>query len=194
MVNKESARPKKSRKIRLVAAAAAVTAVLVLGFGIAYNLAGMGVKVNNFLASLPVVGNFFKPVEDIKTPEQMEKEELEKTRRLMEEERANLDDLASSLASWELQLKAKEEELAEQKDVVENLQQRLEARVKSVEELVVYCESMDAADAVDILNNISDNQLVIAILRNMKERKCSEILATMDPKKAARLMETMSAQ
>jgi len=28
----------------------------------------------------------------------------------------------------------------------------------------------------------------------MKERKCSEILSAMDPKKAARLMEIMAAQ
>lgn len=194
MVKKEREGQKKTSRTRLVTAVAAAIIILLLGFSIAFNFAGLGAKVTNTLASLPWVGNFFKPAEEAKSPEQLQKEELEKAKKLMEQERANLDELASSLASWELQLKAKEEELEKQKEVVEDLQQRLEARARNVEELVTYYQNMDAADAVEILNNISDNQLVITILRNMKEQKCSEILAAMDPKKAARLMEIMSAQ
>jgi flagellar motility protein MotE (MotC chaperone) len=194
MAKKESAAVKKPRRVRRIIFMAAVAAALLIGFGIAFNIAGMGVKTNNLLASLPITGNYFKVVGEKKTPEQLEREELDKTRKLLEEERAHLDELAGNLASWELQLKAMEEELASQKEAVEDLQQRLDARVKSIEELVVYYEKMDAADAVEILDNISDNRLVITILRNMKEQKCSEILAAMEPKKAARLMETMSIQ
>ena len=194
MAKKEREGSKKTRKIRLVTAVAIAIIILLLCLGIAFNFADLGVKVSNTLASLPGVGSFFKPVEEAKSPEQLQREELEKAKRLMEQERANLDELASSLASWELQLKAKEEDLEKQKEAVEDLQQRLEARARSVEELVTYYENMDAADAVEILSNISDNQLVITILRNMKERKCSEILSAMDPKKAARLMEIMAAQ
>ena len=194
MVKKEREGPKKTRRAWLVTAVAIAIIILLLGLCIAFNFAGLGVKVNNTLATLPVIGNFFKPMEEAKSPEQLQREELEKAKKLMEQERANLDELASSLAAWELQLKAKEEELEKQKEAVEDLQQRLEARARNVEELVTYYQNMDAADAVNILNNISDEQLVITILRNMKERKCSEILAAMDPKKAARLMEIMSAQ
>ncbi len=194
MAKKEMEGPKKTRRTRLVTAVAIAIIILLLGLCIAFNFAGLGAKVNNTLASLPGVGRFFKPVEETKSPEQLQREELEKAKRLMEQERANLDELASSLASWELQLEAKEEDLEKQKEAVEDLQRRLEARARNVEELVTYYQNMDAADAVEILNNISDDRLVVTILRNMKERKCSEILAAMDPKKAARLMEIMSAQ
>ncbi len=194
MAKKEREGSKKTRRTRLVTAAAIAITILLLGLCIAFNFAGLGVKVNNTLASLPGVGSFFKPVEEAKGPEQLQREELEKAKKLMEQERANLDELASNLASWELQLKAKEEELEKQKEAVEELQQRLEARARNVEELVTYYQNMDATDAVKILDNIPDNQLVITILRNMKERKCSEILSAMDPKKAARLMEIMAAQ
>ncbi|MGI6697977.1 MAG: hypothetical protein GX918_02560 [Clostridiales bacterium] len=194
MAKKEMEGPKKTRRTRLVTAVAIAIIILLLGLCIAFNFAGLGAKVNNTLASLPGVGRFFKPVEETKSPEQLQREELEKAKKLMEQERANLDELASNLASWELQLKAKEEELEKQKEAVEELQQRLEARARNVEELVTYYQNMDATDAVKILDNIPDNQLVITILRNMKERKCSEILSAMDPKKAARLMEIMAAQ
>jgi flagellar motility protein MotE (MotC chaperone) len=194
MAKKERAAVKKPRRVRSIIVITAVAAALLLGFCIAFNIAGIGVKTNNLLASLPLTGNYFKVVGEKKSPEQLEREELEKTRKLLEEERVHLDELAENLAIWELQLKAMEEELTGQKEAVEDLQQRLDARAKSIEELVVYYEKMDAADAVEILDNISDIRLVITILRNMKEQKCSEILAAMEPKKAARLMETMSAQ
>lgn len=125
---------------------------------------------------------------------QVEREELERAKALLEEQRTNLEELANSLASWELQLKAKEEELVEQKAIIDELQQRLDTRVGNIQELVAYYEKMSASDAVEILGNISDNALVINILRNMKEQKCSEILASMDPRKAARLIETMSVE
>ncbi|MDD2573203.1 MAG: hypothetical protein WCS98_00130 [Bacillota bacterium] len=191
---KEGAAPKRNRKRWIVIVPVVVILALVLGFCIAFNLAGMGVKANNLLASLPVAGSFFKTVEEQKTPQQIEREELANTKKFLDEQRTNLDELANSLASWELQLKAKEEELEEQKTAVEDLQKRLDIRVENIEELVVYYEKMDASDAVKILDNISDNALVMNILRNMKEQKCSEILAAMDPRKAARLMETMSAE
>ena len=191
---KEGAAPKRNRKRWIVIVPVVVILALVLGFCIAFNLAGMGVKANNLLASLPVAGSFFKTVEEQKTPQQIEREELANTKKFLDEQRTNLDELANSLASWELQLKAKEEELEEQKTAVEDLQKRLDIRVENIEELVVYYEKMDASDAVKILDNISDNALVMNILRNMKEQKCSEILAAMDPRKAARLMETMSPE
>ncbi|MGI6703180.1 MAG: MotE family protein [Clostridia bacterium] len=186
--------PKRKNKRWIIIASATVIPALVLGFCITLNLAGMGVKANNLLASLPVTGSFFKTMEEPKTPMQVEREELERAKALLEEQRTNLEELANSLASWELQLKAKEEELVEQKAIIDELQQRLDTRVGNIQELVAYYEKMSASDAVEILGNISDNALVINILRNMKEQKCSEILASMDPRKAARLIETMSVE
>lgn len=171
-----------------------VFAALILGFCIAFNVAGMGVRANNVLASLPITGGLFQNIEEPKDPLQLEKEELQNSKKLLAEQRTNLDELANSLMSWEQQLKEKEEELMKQRTVIEDLQQRLDARVKNIQELVTYYEKMDASAAVSILDNVSDSQLILNILRNMKEQKCSDILAAMDPRKAARLIEAMSAE
>jgi len=183
----------KNKKIWMIVLVIIVALTITFGIGIAFNLGNIGIRLNNFLAGMPVAGNIFEPIDKEKTPEQLEEERLENTRRMLEQERENLDEWSDNLAAWELQLKTKEEELNQQKDVVEKLQQRLETRLKSIQELVAYYESMDAEDAVNILNNISDNDLVVVILKNMKQQKSSEILAAMDPRKAARLMEIMSA-
>ncbi len=192
--DKDKSGVKKARKMWRVTAVLVVFVAIFLGFSIAFNLAGIGVKTNNFLAAFPITRSFFRPVGDIKTPQQLEKEEHEKAVKLLQEERSNLDQLANNLASWELQLKAKEEELMEKELAIEELQQRLDTRLQNVQDLVSYYEKMDAEQAVNIMDNISDNQLLIVVLKNMKEQKCAEILAAMDPRKAARLIETMSAQ
>jgi flagellar motility protein MotE (MotC chaperone) len=183
---------KRNYKIWRILLVIIIAVALTLGIGIAFNLGGMGVKTNNFLAGIPIANSFIKPVQQAKTAEELKKESQESAMKMLEQERTNLEELSDNLAAWELQLKAKEEELMEQKEAVAELQQRLDTRLHNIEELVSYYESMDASDAVNILNNISDNELIIVILKNMKQQKCSEILAAMEPRKAARLIEIMS--
>ncbi len=168
--------------------------VLIVGLCIAFNLVGMGVRVNNILASIPVTSSLFDRMEEPKSPLEQEKEELQDMKRALEEQRLNLDELANSLMLWDQQLKEKEKELEGQREIIEELQQRLDTKVKNIQELVTYYEKMDAQEAVKILENIADNRLILNILRNMKEQKCSDILATMDPRRAARLIEAMSVE
>lgn len=180
------------KRIWIIPVVIIVALGMTFGIGVAFNLGNMGIRTNNFLAGLPVTNIFFKPIEQQKTPEQLEEENRERTERMLEQQRINLEELSGNLTVWEQQLEAKEEELMEQKEAIQQLQQRLEARLQDVEELVTYYENMDAADAVNILNNMSDSELVVVILKNMKHQKSSEILAEMDPRRAARLMEMMS--
>ncbi len=176
------------------AVAVLILLVIITGFSIAFNLVGLGVKVNNILASIPITGNLFDRMEKPKTPLELERDELQDIKSTLEEQRQNLDELANSLMLWEQQLGEKEAELEEQRTAIEELRQRLEVKVKSIQEQVTYYEKMDTQGAVKILDNIADNRLVLNILRNMKEQKCSDILAAMDPRRAARLMEAMSVE
>lgn len=191
---KEKAAAGKGRKIILIITIFAVALAATFGVVVAFNIGNFGVKANNCLASLPVARNFFKPIGPVKTPQQLELEKLEKQKKQLEQEQAQLDELSIKLAQWEVQLKAKESELIEQENNLEKLQQKLESRLNDITELTEYYEKMDSKDAVEILNNIGDNQLIVIILKNMKQQSASEILALMEPLRAARLMEMMAPQ
>ncbi|MBA1333855.1 MAG: hypothetical protein HPY66_0248 [Firmicutes bacterium] len=191
---KEKAAGKKGKKAGLILIIILLSFVIALGAGIAFNIAGLGVKVNNCMASLPITRNFFKPVAPAKSPQELEIERIENEKTLIEEERKRLEEFSNSLGTWELQLKAKESELNDKEIMLMELEERLEPRIKNIEELVLYYEKMDSADAVEIINRMSSNELIIVLLKNMKQQKSSEILAQMDPQKAARIIEMMSSQ
>lgn len=182
------------KKVLIAISIILIAAALTLGILIAFNIGGMGIKVNNCLASLPVTRNFFKPIEAGKTPEQLEQERLEREKRQLQEERKQLEELSKNLEAWELQLKAKESELLEQQKAIQEMQKKLESRLESIQELAKYYERMEPEDAVKIIDNMADTQLVITVLKNMKQERASQILSLMEPGKAARIMEMMAPQ
>lgn len=192
--SKEKAAGKKGAKIGLIIAAVTIAFVGTFSVCVALNIGGLGVKTNNYLASLPVTRNFFKAVPPAMSPEEIEKERIKNEKRILEEERKKLEEFSSNLQAWELQLKAKESELNAKESEIKELEEKLEPRLHKIQDLAAYYEKMDSADAVQIINNMSDNELIIVILKNMRQQKSSEILSLMDPKKAARIMEIMSSQ
>lgn len=193
-MNKSPKEKAAGNKVGLILTITLLSLVVALGVGIAFNIGGLGVKANNLMASLPVTKNFFKPVAPAKSAQELENERMENEKALVAEERKSLEEFSNSLGTWELQLKAKESELNEKEIMLMELEERLEPRIKSIEELVLYYEKMDAADAVEIINRMSGNELIIVLLKNMKQQKASEILAQMDPQKAARIIEMMTGQ
>ncbi len=191
---KEKSPAGKGKKILIFIVIILVASAATFGVMIAFNIGNTGVKTNNFLATLPVAKHFFKPIGPVKTPQELEEEKLEAQRKQLELEKTQMDEFSEQLAQWELQLKAKESELIDREKYIEGLRRKLETRLDNITKLTEYYEKMEPEDAVEILNNIADNELVVVILKNMKQQNTSEILALMEPARAARLMEMMAPQ
>ncbi|MBM4117012.1 hypothetical protein FJ251_04600 [bacterium] len=68
-----------------------------------------------------------------------------------------------------------------------------EARLRSLKKLAKVYEAMPAREAAAILSGM-DVDIVLEILRNMKERPAAQVLAALDPGRAAALSNMLSAQ
>jgi len=68
-----------------------------------------------------------------------------------------------------------------------------EARLRSLKKLAKVYEAMPAKEAAAILSGM-DVDIVLEILRNMKERPAAQVLAALDPGRAAALSNMLSAQ
>ena len=67
------------------------------------------------------------------------------------------------------------------------------ARVHSLKKLSKVYEAMPPKDAAAILSGM-DVDIVLEVLRNMKERPAAQVLAALDPGRAAALSNMLSAQ
>lgn len=68
-----------------------------------------------------------------------------------------------------------------------------EARLRSLKKLAKVYEAMPAKEAAAILSGM-DVDIVLEVLRNMKERPAAQVLAALDPGRAAALSNMLSAQ
>jgi flagellar motility protein MotE (MotC chaperone) len=66
-------------------------------------------------------------------------------------------------------------------------------RVRSLKKLAKVYEAMPPKDAAAILSGM-DVDIVLEVLRNMKERPAAQVLASLDPGRAAALSNMLSAQ
>jgi flagellar motility protein MotE (MotC chaperone) len=68
----------------------------------------------------------------------------------------------------------------------------VEAQEKSTKKLAKLYESMPAKEAASILSGM-DMELVLGVLKRMKERPAAKIMAALDPARAAALSSLMSS-
>ena len=90
--------------------------------------------------------------------------------------------------------------LAEEYNKLEALCRRLddsmgqveEAQLKSVKKLAKMYEAMPAKEAASILSGM-DLEIVLGVLRQMKDRQAAKVMAALDPSRAAALSGMMSS-
>ncbi len=68
-----------------------------------------------------------------------------------------------------------------------------EQKLKSLKKLAKVYEAMPSKDAASILSGM-DVEIVLEVLRNMKERPAAKILASLDPARAAAISNMLSDQ
>ncbi|MDP6418802.1 MAG: hypothetical protein QGG80_04995 [Candidatus Krumholzibacteria bacterium] len=128
-----------------------------------------------------------------------------------------LDEMALaslSLKARESQVKAREKELRVLRDAIEmeksvlseefqklsDLRRQLElsvsemevSKLRSVRKLARVYESMPPREAASILSGM-DLEIVLAVIREMKERQAAKVMASLDPARAAALSSMMGA-
>lgn len=117
---------------------------------------------------------------------------------------ARADDISQregAIEDLEESLELERAVLAEEFNKLDSMRRRIDLAVGQAEEhelkglkkLAKVYEAMPATDAASILSGM-DVDIVLEVLRNMKERPAAKILAALDPARAAALSNMLSAQ
>ena len=100
------------------------------------------------------------------------------------------------------ELEQEKEVQKKQQQDIENLQQKIDdietdnknnkllKENKNIKRLAKVYESMKAADAAEIMKNL-DNNLVVKIIAQIKQRKAAKILAELSPQRAAKISKAL---
>ena len=129
------------------------------------------------------------PVEETSSPEEGQ-DEMSKALELRE----------SELLEMEGAVEVEKAVLAEEYSKLEGLRRKLdgslgqmeEVQLKSVKKLAKMYEAMPPKEAAGILSGM-DLEIVLSVLRQMKERQAAKIMAALDPSRAAALSGMMGA-
>lgn len=140
-------------------------------------------------AQIPVIGAYFAKVS---SEEQSLLEQLNNEKRLLEAEWQKLEKQSAELNRKQKELEQKELELSEREMKITQEQAKLEETLEDIKNVAQYYEMMAPSKAAAIMETMED-ELVIKIFKNMKKEAVSEILASMDPKKAASITKKLSA-
>jgi len=143
-----------------------------------------------------LMGVFDGPQEDLEAPEE---ESLSVAAQGMEELNQRLELRESELLEMEGAVEVEKAVLAEEYGKLEVLRRKLdssmgqveEARLKSVKKLAKMYEAMPPKEAASILSGM-DLEIVLSVLRQMKERQAAKVMAALDPSRAAALSGMMS--
>ncbi|SHJ05650.1 MotE family protein [Lutispora thermophila] len=171
----------------------ALTAIIAAGCILVFNIGGAKPALLKYMSTWPVVGNIIGPVEEEKTPQQIELEKIEQEKNALKIKEEQLNEKEKEIEEKEKTLAAKEESLKEKEAQLDERLDRLNTKLDSVMEQVEYLEKMDAAKAMRILSNMESKDTVVQILRNMSKDKSSSILVLMDPVQAAQILEDIAA-
>jgi len=116
---------------------------------------------------------------------------IEQEKEKIQLEWQNIEKAKQELKAFEDKLKKMEQDLENKKNEVNYSLQRLEDNLQNIKEIASYYELMEPKTAANILSEM-DNALVIQIFKNMKKSSVSQILASMDSKKAGEITLIMS--
>jgi len=78
------------------------------------------------------------------------------------------------------------------RDIDLSIGEMLEAQAKSTKKLAKMYEAMPPKEAASILSGM-DMEIVLGVLKQMKERPAAKVMAALDPARAAALSSLMSA-
>ncbi|MGI6707455.1 MAG: MotE family protein [Clostridia bacterium] len=151
--------------------------------------------------ALPVLEAFGLPVEgqisqeDLQQKLQLEAErqklaqDMEAVARKAEE----LEELEHELLKKEGLLNEAEKELKEKEDELEEMKAHLSLQINEIREIVQIYEKMDGENAAKVLAELvdEDEELAVRIFKNLKKDKAGEILAYLDPKKGAGIIQRL---
>lgn len=182
----------KLQNIFLILVIIVLTASIVIGSILLFNIGGIKPLLLKKVSSIPLIGNIVKPVVENKTPEEIEMEKLQAQRndiaiqiKQLEENKRELDEREKLISQKEEMLEQKERQISETLEQLNN-------SLNSIQEQAEYFEKMNPANAVKIISNMESKGTVVQILRNMSKEKSSSILMLMDPLQAAQLLEDIS--
>lgn len=179
--------------------------ILMVMAGAIYVLLRSGIlEAPRFLPSLPVVGQYFAPTEEVQIDPALlkanqEKEQLQNSVNQKEQE---LEQLQTELNSLQGQLKKSKQTQSQAKEELDKVSQQLLTlqnsnsntsstdKAEAYKDIAQYFGEMKVKDAADILGRLKDED-VIGILGEMEPDTAAEILQNMDRNKAASVTRKM---
>ena len=182
----------KLQNIFLIFIIIVLTASIVFGSILLFNIGGIKPLLLRKVSKIPLIGKVIKPVEDNKTPEEIEIEKLQAQKNDIAIQIKQLEENQKALDEREMAIRQKEEMLEQKEQEINDKLELLNDNLNSIREQVEYFEKMSPANAVKIISNMESKGTVVRILRNMSKEKSSAILALMDPLQAAQLLEDIS--
>lgn len=145
--------------------------------------------------NIPVIGSVIKETfnkdsdEMVSNKEVLEQEGKEK----MEMEWETINEKKAELDKREKDILQKEEELKEKEESISQMKKELEIRLENIEQMASLYNEIKPSKVVEIFNNL-DDELIIQIMHKMRKNNVAEVLAGMDPKRAAELTKKMTVQ
>lgn len=189
---KEVKNRSKLHNIFLILIIIILTAFIVIGGIMLFNIGGAKPLILKKVSSIPIIGNIIKPIAENKTPEQLEMEKLQAQKNEIAIQFKQLEESKKALEEREKDIYQKEEILAQKENEINERLEQLNKNLNSIKEQVEYFEKMDSSKAVQIISNMESKGTVVQILRNMNKEKSSSILMLMDPLQAAQILEDIS--
>ena len=185
----KAGKPSKLFNIFLLFLIVILTASIVIGSIILFNIGGAKSAALKILSNVPIIGKVIKPIAENKTPEQIEMERLEAIENDIKIQLKQIEENIKELEEREMIISQKEDFLKEQEEIVNKRLEELNKNLNSIKEQAEYFEKMDSSKAMQIISNMESKGTVVQILRNMSKEKSSSILALMDPLQAAQVLE-----
>lgn len=171
----------KRKPIKLVITIiAAILIMLVVGLLFYFNIGGISNLTLKYFSTVPIL----KGLIQVK-PTTNYTDELKRLTDELNAKQKELQNAEASLSDKQKQIEALQSQLQQQQNDFNNLKLQVNSKKTDLKTLATYYENMDPQDAANILNQITDNNILIGILSNMSKDNASQILEQLDPKKAA---------
>ena len=185
-------------------------AVSVFLFIILLSLIGGGVYMLDQMELIDARQEFYSLVEEIPYLQEilipdpvdeieMRAERLRRLDRRLDEKEARLQQREQTLQDREeeieqqrQQLQAEEQQLAERERALAERQQRFDDEEARYEYLAELYQGMPPEPAAERIQDIDDDQVILAIFRRMEDRNASIILSNMDPDRVAVLSRKLA--
>jgi len=179
--------------------------ILLVMAGAIYVLLRSGIlEAPRFLPSLPLVGQYFAPKDEVKIDPALLKanQENERLQKSVDQKEKEMEQLQDELKSTQGQLQKSKLTQNQAKEEMDKVSQRLldlqnassssstTDKVAAYKDIAQYFGEMKVKDAADILGRLKDED-VIGILGEMEPDTAAEVLQNMDRNKAASVTRKM---